>query len=231
MNIPKAFIFLISGSAVLLPWFASGQVSTRSPQEVNKPALAAGENWIYRRINLWNDSEIERFRQDLLGGVGDRLSVLWTISVAEDNQRRGSVTHEYLDAATLAFFDPKMEDRHIPLQFPLYPGKRWQFQYKYNPASGGKLKIEQSAVVEGWEDVKVPAGTFRALKVVHTGQYAATDYLFNWNGAIYETYWYAPAAKRVVRMEYRDTTGSGSQWDHWRDELIEMNLSKPIPRK
>lgn len=201
-------------------------------EQIQKPALQAGENWTYRRVNLWKNEEDERFRQDILGGVGDHLTVLWTITSSADERRRGSVTYEYLDGATLSFFDPKAEGRHVPLLFPLYPGKRWQFQYKYNPAAGGSLKVEQSAVVAGWEDVRVPAGTFRALKIVHAGRYSATDGGNRWNGEIHETYWYAPEAKRVVRMEYRDTTGSGAQWDHWRDELVDLTtVSQSLQRK
>lgn len=218
---------------LLATWlaFPAGHVAAQSPQTVEKPALLAGESWTYRRINLWKNEEDERFRQDMLGGVGDHLTVLWTIISAEDNRRRNSVTYEYLDGATLSFYDPKAEDRHIPLQFPLYPGKRWQFQYKYTPAAGGTLKVEQTATVAGWEEVRVPAGTFRALKVVHTGRYQATAYGFSWSGLIHEAYWYAPAAKRVVRMEYQDTTGSGSKWDHWRDELVTMTILKSLQRQ
>ncbi len=225
---------LLAVMALLAWWlaFAGGPVAAEANRQIDKPALLAGESWTYRRIDLWKNTESERFRQDMLGGVGNHLTVLWTISASQDVGRRGSVTYEYLDAATLSFFDPKAEGRHVPLLFPLYPGKRWQFQYKYIPASGtGSLKIEQTAVVEGWEDVRVPAGTFRALKVVHAGRYWASEQLYSWSGAIHETYWYAPDAKRVVRMEYRDTTGSGSQWDHWRDELVDLTVSQPLQRK
>ncbi len=219
-----------SARAVLLLLLATGSVAAQPSREVGKPALEAGESWTYRRINLWKNEEEERFRQDMLGGVGDHLTVLWTIASSADNRRRGSVTYEYLDGATLAFFDPKAEGRHVPLLFPLYPGKRWQFKYKYNPAIGS-LRIEQTAVVEGWEDVRVPAGTFRTLKISHRGRYSATDYGYSWSGEIHETYWYAPEAKRVVQMEYRDTSGSGSKWDHWRDELVDLTVSQPTQRK
>ncbi|MBU0751315.1 MAG: hypothetical protein KJ787_08995 [Gammaproteobacteria bacterium] len=201
-------------------------------QKIQKPALQTGDNWTYRRVDLWRNTEIERFRQDMLGGVGDHLTVLWTITAGADERRRGSVTREYLDGATLSFFDPKANGRHIPLLFPLYPGKRWSFRYNYPMAGGiGSLKIEQTAVVDGWENVRVAAGTFRALKVVHTGRYLASEQMYSWSGAIHETYWYAPDAKRVVRMEYRDTTGSGSKWDHWRDELVDLTVTQPLQRK
>lgn len=214
------------------PLFLGGHVAAQSLQAVEKPALLAFDSWTYRRINLWKNEEDERFRQDILGGVGDHLTVQWTIISSADERRRGSVTQEYLDAATHAFFDPKAEGRHVPLLFPLHPGKRWQFQYKYNPAAGGSLKVEQSAVVEGWEDVRVPAGTFRALKVVHAGRYwATTDSGYQWSGVIRETYWYAAEAKRVVRMEYQDTAENGSKWDHWRDELVSMTVYPSQQRK
>jgi hypothetical protein len=218
---------------VLATWllFLGGHVAAQALQAVERPALLAGESWTYRRINLWKNEEDERFRQDMLGGVGDHLTVQWTITSSEDGRRRGSVTYEYLDGATLSFFDPKAEGRHVPLLFPLYPGKRWQFQYKYNPVAGGSLKVEQSALVEGWEDVRVPAGTFHTLKIVHTGRYSATDGGNQWSGAIRETYWYAAEAKRVVRMEYQDTAGSGSKWDHWRDELVNLTVYPSQQRK
>ena len=72
--------------------------------------------------------------------------------------------------------------------------------------------------------MNVPAGRFRALKVMHEGRYRATDSGFSWTGDIRETYWYAPEARRVVKMEYRDTKGDGATYDQWRDELVSMRL-------
>ena len=34
----------------------------------------------------------------------------------------------------------------------------------------------------------------------------------------------APAARRVVMREYRDTKGDGAPWDQWRDELVAIRL-------
>lgn len=219
----------LAALACCLALFAA-PAAAQPAQVVEKPSLLVGESWTYRRTNLWRNAEIERFRQDLRDRVGDHLTVTWTITAAEDARRRGSVTYEYLDGATQSFYDPKAEGRHQPLLFPLHPGKRWMFRYNYQPAVG-TLKVEQTAVVEGWEDVRVPAGTFRALKVVHVGRYSASDYNYHWNGTIKETYWYAPEAKRVVRMEYQDTGGDGAKWDHWRDELLDMTVYQPSQRK
>ena len=213
-----------TGISAALLCCALAAATVMAQEKVDKPTLQSGEHWTYRRIDLWKNEEVERFREDLLGGVGDSLTVLWTILSSQDERRRNSVTYEFVDAATLAFYDPKAEGRHVPLQFPLYPGKTWSFQYEYHPQPLLDLKIEQSAVVEAWESVTVPAGTFRALKVVHHGKYAASLMEYSWPGRISETYWYAPDAKRVVKMEYRDTQYGGSTWDHWRDELVDMKV-------
>ncbi len=194
-------------------------------QTVAQPVLKEGQKWAFRRVDLWRNEVVERFEQELRLKEGERWTVQWRITETGDPQRRGSITGEYMDGNSLAFFDPKATGRHIPLSFPLSVGKKWSFNYIYNPQAGRQLKIEQSATVAGWENVKVPAGSFRALKVVHEAIYHAFDAgLGSWTGRIQETYWYAPDARRVVKMEYRDTKGDGTTWDHWRDELVEMKL-------
>jgi len=211
------------GVAVLC--LALTATTATAQDKVDKPTLQSGEHWTYRRIDLWKNEETERFREDLLGGVGDSSTVLWTILSSQDERRRNSITYEFIDAATLAFYDPKAEGRHVPLQFPLYPGKTWSFRYTYHPQPLFDITIKQTAVVEGWENVTVPVGTFRALKVTHRGEYHATwGTFYTWSGEIHETYWYAPDAKRVVRMEYRDTQYGGSTWDFLRDELVDFKV-------
>lgn len=223
----SAMTACVVGTLVAGPATYAQTLSSQATAEVARPEFSVGENWSYRRIDLWKDEEIERFREDIVAVLGSSVTVLWTIQMSKDVARAGSVTYEYLDGNTLAVFDPKMTGRHAPLQFPLFPGKTWQFSYDYKPGSG-LIKVSQKAVVGGWEEVTVPAGKFRALKVAHYGQYQATDAGQSWSGNIIETYWYAPVAKRAVKMEYRDTGGSGSTWSQWRDELIELNLAKPI---
>lgn len=204
------------------PAIKASAESSSSP--VPQPVLHVGQMWAYRRTDLWRHEVVERYEQELRIQDGDRWTVQWRITETTDPLRRGSVTGEYLDARTLAFADPKMTGRHIPLSFPLAPGKTWSFKYSYNPQHSRDVFVEQTASVVGWEEVSVPAGRFRALKVVHDGTYRAIDSAFPWSGTIQEIYWYAPEARRVVKMEYRDTKGDGSPYDQWRDELVSMRL-------
>lgn len=185
--------------------------------------LKVGQQWTYRRVDLWRNQETERFRQELVFAEAGRWMVRWTILNSDDAQRRGSITGELFDPASHGFADGKISGNHFPLRFPLNPGKSWSFDYAVH-GNTRDVKIKQTAVVRGWEQVRVPAGSFRALRVEHEGLYSATEAGFSWNGKIRETYWYAPEVGRVVMREYRDTKGDGGPWDQWRDELVAMRL-------
>ena len=203
------------------------------PWQIDKPSFAPGEEWGYRRFDLWKNNEIERWQQTVTSVIGDHVVLEWNVVDSEDDTRKGSISEEFLDAGTLGFFDTKaIQGKHIPLAFPLFPGKTWSFTYKFDPEKNNSMYIHQKARVEGWETVRVPAGEFRALKVVHTARYNMTDEKhywggYTWSGDIRETYWYAPEAKRVVRMEYSDTGYENAPNDKWRDELV---YGRQIPR-
>lgn len=188
------------------------------------PVLKAGQQWAYRRVDLWRKEETERFRQELAFEEAGRWMVRWTILNSDDPVRRGSVTGELMDPASQSYADSRVTGSAEPLRFPLAPGKSWSFEYSFRGQSGRQTKVIQAAMVKGWETVSVPAGSFRALRVEHDGRYTASEGGYSWSGTIRETYWYAPAARRVVMREYRDTKGDGSTWDQWRDELVEMRL-------
>ena len=102
-------------------------------------------------------------------------------------------------------------DYSPPLQyftFPLYPGKTWQQRSREtNIKTGAVREHTLSATVGDWEDITVPAGTFRALKIrlqteLHdpsTGEISTGT----------DISWYAPDIRRSVRSEMisRDVQG------------------------
>lgn len=187
------------------------------------PVLKVGQQWTYRRVDLWRNQETERFRQELVFEEAGRWMVRWTILNSDDGQRRGSITGELFDPASHGFADGRVSGNHSPLRFPLSPGKSWSFDYAVR-GNTKDVRIKQTAVVRGWEEVRVPAGSFRALRVEHEGLYSATESGYSWSGKVRETYWYAPEVGRIVMREYRDTRGDGSPWDQWRDELVAVRL-------
>jgi hypothetical protein len=193
-------------------------------ETVSAPKLASGQQWTYRRIDLWRNEETERFRQELIFEEAGHWMTRWTILNSDDPVRRGSVTGELLDPISHAYADKKVSGRYEPLRFPLATGKTWSFKYEIN-GNLRKTTVQQQAKVIRWETVTVPAGKYRALRIEHQGTYAALEGGFSWSGTMRETYWYAPAVSRVVMREYRDTKGDGGVWDQWRDELVDYSAT------
>ncbi len=188
------------------------------------PTLLAGQYWTYRRLDMWRNEETETFSQYLLAELPDYWAVSWTILKSKDAQRLGSVTPEKLFTAGHGFGDSRIVGTHESLRFPLTTGKTWDFGYTFNGKPGSVTEIKQTATVKGWETVKVPAGTFRALRVEHQGYYATFENGSTWSGRIRETFWYAPSARRIVVHEYQDTGALGTIWEKRRDELVNMLL-------
>ena len=92
------------------------------------------------------------------------------------------------------------------LRFPLEVGKRWRYDtdWHFRPKnSRGKHAIE--VLVVAWEKIKTAAGEFDAFKVIATAKQSGTSPIGSkYDGELIRTYWYAPAARAVVKLEVRN---------------------------
>jgi len=89
------------------------------------------------------------------------------------------------------------------LTFPMQVGKKWEHSNSYAHASCGTTTSDLKNEVVGWEDVIVPAGTFRALRIDSNG------YWNNSCGSDRSEYkfWYVPKVKWLVKSESRIFAG------------------------
>jgi len=73
-----------------------------------------------------------------------------------------------------------------------------------------------------WDEVSVPAGRFRALRIQLSGKLVRPSFAYGQSGRFELVVWYAPAAKRIVRLEHKtwDTSGSPKRNGHDVVELI-----------
>jgi len=87
------------------------------------------------------------------------------------------------------------------LSFPLEVGKRWSYSSDWLfKAKGSQGTIRSEVAVVGHESITVPAGTFDAFKVVAKGWLGGTSPINSqYNAEMTTTYWYAPAARAVVK--------------------------------
>jgi serine protease Do len=85
-----------------------------------------------------------------------------------------------------------------------------------------------SATVQGWEQVAVPAGTYRALRVGVAGRRGVDAAI---QGALVKrfsmTIWYAPDVRRIVRMQHRQWAPAGYGERLIADEIVELLAYRP----
>jgi hypothetical protein len=94
------------------------------------------------------------------------------------------------------------------LSFPLEVGKKWRFSDEYTDYSWGGVegKMDVGAEVVGYEKVRVPAGEFDAFKLKADGKWVSGGA----SGGFSRTYWYAPAAREVVKWDGKLISATGS---------------------
>jgi hypothetical protein len=98
------------------------------------------------------------------------------------------------------------ESRPGALRFPLEVGMRWRHEgeWMFKP-KGSKGTLTAEVVVVGYEKVRVVAGEFDAFKLVSTrqvrGRSSFGSVIDGENGT---TYWYAPAARAIVKAVNRN---------------------------
>jgi hypothetical protein len=91
------------------------------------------------------------------------------------------------------------------LSFPLEVGKAWTYVNDYVlKDTGTEGQQKYSVVVLAYEKVRVPAGEFDAFKLEAKGSFSGRSHAGPVSGSSSRTYWYAPAARAIVKEEIDD---------------------------
>lgn len=157
----------------------------------------------------------------------------YTFAVIKDNRGPREFVRKFdgVREGNLVFLDANGEDnaiytadlnpvrigsRHsIPhggmLKFPMNVGSSWAHPYTAKSNAETRSRARR-CVVRSWEEVKVLAGTFMAFRISCDNQWSQASMPAD------EQYWYAPAAKNIVKYESRE-------WYH-EYQLKELKLSK-----
>ena len=194
---------LLAGFALLIGACASPYPPAEPPVAVvQAPTLQAGDTWVYTQINPYNGlvarTLTDTLRPSGAGYVIERRSdqpgdPMHTETIVapwrEIGEAEGSMRRTF--SAPLA---------RIP--FPIAPGQSWREQSNITDAHGVTYLWRSWGGARGWERIKTPAGEFVALRVERVMNLGDYDYAWS-NAEVVETYWYAPAVKRWVRLEHR----------------------------
>ena len=92
------------------------------------------------------------------------------------------------------------------LRFPLEVGKRWRYEtdWLFKP-KGSRGRSSVDVAVVAFEKIRVPAGEFDAFRLASREALSGTSPIGSqYAGETTRTYWYAPAARAIVKMETRN---------------------------
>jgi hypothetical protein len=197
----------------------------QSDAPVARPEVKPGDTWTYRRVDLWTNKPTatvetavtfanEKVIQTTVRIAGQGLGV--------EGESDSTQTAEWnqVSSSTGSVFYP-----HTGIfKFPMQVGSSWDAKYEWkNPRQGAAHAIHDRKVrVVGWEEVVVPAGKFRALRIESEGSYQRTD-MAN-SGTAKDIMWYAPEVKRFVKWTYEDASFRG-RFNWWAFELTAFRLN------
>jgi len=205
-------------------------------ESVDAPSLKAGDSWVYAETVETGPQGFSSKNTLMTVERVDSHNVL--ISAKQDGSNQPPVESMVgLDWSRSRDINGKQQVINRPLDFPLSEGKTWTVEYtERNPNRlHSSETFHSDYVVTGWEDVQVPAGKFRALKIESEGQWSAMLAPVAVGGAqavatpgqvttvsnaqrvaprpvsgrLYKAFWYVPAEKRFVKSveEYYDNKG------------------------
>jgi hypothetical protein len=239
---------LISGIGLLFA--ASVQA-----EDLKLPKFASDDSWIYHQTlqkgdkSETNDVEISVVRsddQDLLvrikavGSTRSPVEMMFKPDWAKFRSVNGVET---------------IVSR--PLAFPLALGKTWNVNYEENNPNPihAREEFDIAYKVVGWEDVKTPAGSFKALRIEGKGNWVAdipqrvrTNAVLSKQGVaiaqssqnivqgpqratgrLYRVVWYVPEIKRWVRSRDETLAANGEVSEANEAELTAFHAAAGSP--
>jgi hypothetical protein len=163
-------------------------------QKADRPVVKAGDQWQFSKSS------------DLRAPARKFTWVVTSVTpegiqATEDGQPLALTPDlQVLDSPFNKASNPKL------LTFPLEVGKSWTFVNDYAlKDTGTSGQTKHSVVVLTYEKVRVAAGEFDAFKLESTGTFSGRARTGEpISGITVRTYWYAPAARAVVKEEIKD---------------------------
>lgn len=187
---------------------------------VPRPLIKPDDSWSYRRTDYTQNLPTITFRETVTF-ANERVIEVIDRRADKDKEVDSTYTSEWnaVSSPNSGIFVP---DQGL-LRFPLRPGDTHDASYSVRfPRQGAYEVTHQRRVrVMGWEEVKVPAGAFRALRVESEGTWYRVD--LGISGGAKEVMWYSPQVKRYVKWTFDNWTPRGRS-QSWAWELVDYHV-------
>ena len=171
---------------------------------IPRPDVKVGDTWTYNRTT--NSPVGGGFRQARVVQVNDKaIQLVITDGTGKESDETYTPEWNAVGGAFGIFYP------HVGLfQFPLQIGGSYQFQFELVPALATNIRSLHAHVakVAGWEDVQVPAGKYRAVKIESHGTVRRQD---GSEGTGHFVIWYVPELRRWAKWTYEEDIRVGSR--------------------
>lgn len=178
---------------VAMPILSAGQSDAR----VVRPEIRVGDSWTYRATNLLAPGTHEH---ETRVSFADNKLILTVSTLKSDGKEfDASWTAEWNPVRSYSEF---MYRPHAgTFRFPLRIDDEYEVKYELLRPRANTVVSNTTRTVKvvGWETVEVPAGTFRAIKVVAEGLVQPLDGSNAWRQQT--TFWYVPEVRRWVKVQ------------------------------
>jgi len=210
----------ILSAALLLGWQVPCASQTEAP--VARPAVKPGDRWVYNRMDYWAN-RVVTVRTIEITMANDKVIQLVATEPGKPEMDE-TFSADWNSIATTV-------NNSVPdsghLKFPLRVGATYPVEYEsvFGPQRNWRSKHERKARVVGWEEITVPAGKFRALKVEVEGSFQRLD--TSLAGTAKTTIWYVPEVKRWAKLIFEDNILMGPQrgpFNKFGEELVQFKL-------
>lgn len=187
--------------------------------QVPRPEVKVGESWTYRRMDY--DANEPRGLYTMRVVFAQR-GVIQMVSTY--GRKEGEVDTTYTADWNAVTVPNRVFNPHTGwFKFPLQVGDTYKASYDVIlPKKDASSRQEREVKVVGWEEVAVPAGKFRALKIVSEGRYSRTD-VFG-SGTSRNVIWYVPEVKRWVKITLESRPQGGRGGEFTGEELVDYKV-------
>lgn len=207
---------LLLSTLLALPAVCAAQADA----PVLRPQVKPGDRWLYHRTDQ-RDQKSRGTREERVTFASDAVIHTVVVIFGAEGETDATYTSSWNGVSS---FDGGIITPHSgSLRFPLRPGESYPANFENRRPRRGAFHVvhERKAKVVGWEEVAVPAGRFRALKVEVAGSFQRLD--SGVKGTTRSVFWYVPAVRRWVKSSYEDWN-DGRRFDSYVDELIDFKV-------
>lgn len=158
--------------------------------------MKVGDRWIYHQWDQLQQTLVKTY--ELRVSFADR-KVIHTVVTRQDQRETDAMWTAEWNSTFSVLGEGVINPETGFFRFPLRVGDTYDTRFEIAFPQRGSLRVrrEYTVKVVGWEEVKVAAGTFRALHLEAEGSWQRLDGAGR--GRLRSAFWYAPEAKRWVK--------------------------------